>query len=219
MKKIKVLVACEFSGIVRDSFKDEDFDVISCDLEDTERPGNHYKGDMFDIIGNGFDVLLAFPPCTYLSSAGLHHEVVRSYEQRPAALGRVYQRKKAVEFFLRIWNYPIKYKCLENPAGYISSRILKPSQIIHPYYFGSVHKKRTCLWLDNLPLLQYEYERNLFSPDFIKPVIKPLSVDASGKNRFYTDFNRTQRKRSTFHLEVAQAMANQWKPFLREKLL
>ncbi|MFC0186019.1 hypothetical protein ACFFJX_27720 [Pseudarcicella hirudinis] len=145
MSEIKILVACEYSGVVRDSFNKAGFFAMSCDLLPTESPGNHYQGSVFDILNDGWDMLIGHPPCTYLSSAGLHFCNIENHGKK--AIERIIKRNQAIEFFLKMYDAPIKHICLENPIGYISANILKPTQIIHPYYFGEKEMKRTALWL------------------------------------------------------------------------
>jgi len=145
---MKVLVACEFSGIVRDAFIARGHNAISCDLLPTERPGPHYQGDVFDIIDDGFDLMIAHPPCTYLSNSG-----VRWFSTDPSRMGKMRQGAK---FFLKILNAKIKKKCVENPImhGYAKKIIkVKYNQIVQPYWFGDSVQKSTCLWLENLPEL------------------------------------------------------------------
>ena len=147
-----MLIACEYSGVVRDAFTALGFDATSCDILPTESKGKHFQGDVFEILyKENWDLLIAFPPCTYVSAAGLHHCSIEKHGTK--AIERIKLRNKAIEFFLDLYNAPIKHIAIENPTGHLSSNILKPSQIIEPYYFGEQQKKRTCLWLKNLPLL------------------------------------------------------------------
>ena len=126
---MKVLVACEFSGIVRDAFIRHGHAAISCDLLPTESPGPHYQGDVIDIINDGWDLMIGHPPCTYLSYAGTRHW---------NAPGRITKRLKALEFFRILWEAPIDKICLENPKGCASPIIAKYTQEIQPYYWGSI---------------------------------------------------------------------------------
>ncbi len=150
---MKVLIACEYSGTVRDAFTARGHDAWSCDLLPTESPGNHYQGSVFDIIRNGWDLMIAHPPCTYLSYAAT------KYWNTP---GRANKRIEALKFFNRVINARIQKICIENPLGCADAIIRKHDQIIDPYYFGDAHKKRTCLWLKNLPPLQYSLTNTLF---------------------------------------------------------
>ncbi|MCK9371259.1 DNA cytosine methyltransferase [Candidatus Dojkabacteria bacterium] len=124
---MKVLVACEFSGIVRDAFIARDFDAMSCDLLPTEKPGPHYQGDVMDIINDGWDLMIAHPPCTYLSYSANHVW---------NAPGRQEKREAARDFFFTLLNANIGKVCVENPVGWINTIGPKPTQIIHPYYYG-----------------------------------------------------------------------------------
>lgn len=142
---MRVLVACEFSGIVRDAFIDAGHDAISCDLLPTERSGPHYQGDVREIIHNGFDLIIAHPPCTHLAVSGARHFKEKITDGR---------QEEALEFVRFLMNAPIKHICIENPISIISSRIRKPDQIIQPWEHGHGETKATCLWLKNLPLLQ-----------------------------------------------------------------
>ena len=140
---MKVLVACEYSGRVRDAFTAKGHDAISCDLLETEAPGKHYLGDIKDIIYDGFDLMIAHPPCTHLAVSGSRHFWRKEKEQ-----------KEALDFVRFLMNAPIKRWCLENPVSVISSRIRPSDQTIQPYMFGHGETKATCFWLKNLPLLK-----------------------------------------------------------------
>ena len=141
---MKVLVACEFSGTVRDAFIACGHDAISCDLLPSDRPGPHYQGDVFDIIGSGYDLLIAHPPCTHLAVSG-----ARWFEQKRKD-GR---QQKAIDFFMRLAQADIPRIAVENPVCIMSTIWRKPDQIIQPWQFGHGETKATCLWLKNLPLL------------------------------------------------------------------
>jgi len=140
---MKVLIACEFSGIVRDAFKAKDHDAWSCDLLPTEKPGNHIQGDVLAILRDGWDLMIAHPPCTHLAVSGARWFKDKKQEQA-----------EALSFVLHLLCAPIEQIALENPISIISTRIRKPDQIIQPYWFGDSVQKATCLWLKNLPLLQ-----------------------------------------------------------------
>lgn len=139
-------MACEFSGAVRDAFAARGHEAWSCDLLDAETPGHHYKGDVRDVLGDGWDLMVAHPPCTYLASSGLHWN-----KRRPE---RALQTEDALEFVRLLLDAPIERIALENPIGCISSRIRKPDQVIQPWQFGHDASKATCLWLKGLPLLR-----------------------------------------------------------------
>lgn len=208
MNKIKVLIACEYSGIIREAFKNKGCDVISCDLLPTEIPGKHYQGNVLDILYNDFDLMIASPPCTYLSYAG------NSSWNLP---GRLTLRLEALIFFAKLWEAPIKHICIENPRGCASPAIAKYSQIIQPYYFGDNHIKTTCLWLKNLPKLTWDQQNTFFNDpiSLIKP--NPLRIDNTlrAKKRYFCDAaTRSSKKRSKFWNGIAAAMADQWISYL-----
>lgn len=143
----RVLIACEYSGIVRDAFAAKGWDAWSCDLLPTERPGNHYQTDVRDIIlsrtaGAPWDLMIAHPPCTHLAVSG-----ARWFKDK------VREQAEALDFVRHLLNAPIPHIALENPVSIISSRIRKPDQVIQPWQHGHGETKATCLWLKNLPLL------------------------------------------------------------------
>jgi site-specific DNA-cytosine methylase len=139
---MKVLVACEYSGTVRDAFIARGHNAMSCDLLPTDIDGPHYQGDVFDVINDGWDLMIAHPPCTHLAVSGARWFKDKQQEQA-----------EALDFVRRLLNAPIERICLENPVSIISSRIRKPDQIIQPWQFGHGETKATCLWLKNLPKL------------------------------------------------------------------
>lgn len=140
---MKVLVACEFSGTVRDAFIAKGHDAMSCDLLPTERPGPHYQGDVRDILNDGWDLMIAHPPCTHLAVSG-----ARWFKDKQA------EQAEALAFVQMLMDAPIPLIAIENPVSIISSRIRKPDQIIQPWMFGHEATKTTCLWLKGLPLLE-----------------------------------------------------------------
>jgi site-specific DNA-cytosine methylase len=140
---MRVLVACEYSGVVRDAFTDVGHDATSCDLLESERPwGKHYQGDVFDIINDGWDLMIAHPPCTHLAVSG-----ARWFKDKQA------EQAEALDFVASLMMASIPMIAIENPISIISSRIRKPDQIIQPWQFGHGETKATCLWLKNLPPL------------------------------------------------------------------
>lgn len=154
---MKILVACEYSGRVRDAFRRRGHDALSCDLLPTDVPGPHYQGDMFDIIDYGWDMMIAHPPCTYLTIAAewCYNDVQKKKTDPNKLYGaaRRAAREQALDFVQRIWSANIPRIAVENPVGVLPSVIGKPSQIIHPHMFGDDASKSTCLWLKGLPLL------------------------------------------------------------------
>ncbi len=141
---MRVLIACEYSGVVRDAFRARGHDATSCDLLPTEVDGPHYQGDVFDIIDAGWDLMVCHPPCTDLAVSGARHFPAKIADGRQGA---------ALDFVRRLLDAPIKHIALENPVSVISSKVRKPDQIIQPWMFGHGEVKATCLWLKNLPLL------------------------------------------------------------------
>ena len=137
---MKVLIACEYSGVVRDAFLLGGHEAMSCDILDTESPGPHYKGDLFDVIDYPWDLAIFHPPCTHLSVSGSRHFAEKKMDGRQQA---------AVSFFMRIVRQSshIPKVAIENPVCIMSSLHRKPDQIIQPYMFGDPYMKTTCLWL------------------------------------------------------------------------
>lgn len=139
---MKILVACEFSATVREAFYKRGHYVWSCDYKQTEKPGQfgyHYQGDVRDMLSDSWDMLIAHPPCTYFSRAGIQF----IHTQR----GRKKLQEEAFEFVKLLWAAKIKKKCLENPVGWLCTNWKRPTQKIHPWYFGDNEMKETCLWL------------------------------------------------------------------------
>ena len=188
---MKVLVACEFSGIVRDAFIKRGHDAVSCDLLPTETPGPHIQGDVLEVLKDGWDMMLAFPPCTHLSVSGAMHFHKKEKEQRGA-----------IEFFLKLLSANIQKICVENPVGVFSTRMNKPSQIIQPWQFGHEAQKTTCLWLRWLPLLVPT--KIVGRGEFV--------TFPSGKRmaRWYAELSGKGKERSKFWPGIAEAMADQW---------
>jgi hypothetical protein len=199
---MKILIACEFSGIVRDAFIKRGHDAISCDLLETEKHGPHYQGDVFDIINDGFDMMIAHPPCTYLSYAATR------VWNKP---GREQKRNEAVEFVKRLYNSSIPKVCIENPHGFLRIAWRQPDQEIHPYYFGDKAMKRTCLWLKNLPPLFHIEQDGLFGEHKThteKP--KPSFIRKDGNKQYFCSTTRSPKERARFWPKIADAMSEQW---------
>jgi hypothetical protein len=193
---LKVLIACEYSGTVRDAFIKKGHDAISCDLLPTDSPGPHYQGDVFDILDESFDLMIAHPPCTHLAVSGAAWFKYKEKEQ-----------KEALEFVQRLLDAPIEKIALENPVSVISTRIRKPNQIIQPWQFGEPFSKKTCLWLKNLEPLKHT-----------EIVDKgEVTTYASGRTMptWYADAwklppaERAKLRSKTFQ-GIADAMADQW---------
>lgn len=196
MKKPRVLVACESSGIVRDAFTAMGWDAWSCDLLDSESQGPHYKGDVRDLLlPETWDLMIAHPPCTYLSSSGMHWTVRGLRDPKLT--------EDALDFVRLLLKAPIPRIALENPVGCISTRIRKPDQIIQPWMFGHPESKTTCLWLQNLPRLK---PTNILH--------KPASgrwenQTPSGQNKLGPSPDRWKHRAKTY-AGIAKAMAEQW---------
>ena len=195
---MRVLVACEFSGAVRDAFAEKGHDAISCDLLPSETPGKHYQGNVFDIIDDGFDLMIAHPPCTYLSNSG-----VRWLKGNPE---RQSKREEAKEFVINLYNSKINMICIENPIGHLSTSWRKPDQILQPFHHGHGEWKSTCLWLKNLPLLKPS--EIVIPEEKLCGGAKPGRI-TSRLHRLPPSENRW-KERSRTYKGIAEAMANQW---------
>jgi len=191
---MKVLIACEYSGIVRNAFAAKGHDAWSCDILPTESPGNHFQGDVLEHLDKGWDLMIAHPPCTYLSNAGARF----LYPKGKLNKDRYKLGLKAKQFFMALYNAPIDKICVENP---ISSKIFelpKYTQTIQPYEYGHPVQKKTCLWIKNLKTL---------TPT--KVIQKPQSTKIPG-NWFNKGGKDRQKNRSKFFQGIANAMADQW---------
>lgn len=198
---LKILIACEFSGTVRDAFAARGFDAWSCDLLPTEKPGKHYQGDVRDIINDGWDLMIAHPPCTHLAVSGARWFKDKKLEQA-----------EALDFVRALMNVPVEFTAIENPVSVISSKIRKPDQIIQPWQFGHAETKTTCLWLKNLPALNYT---DVVEPDFMRKSNGEYYTDKKGKKYSRIHFmsrNHPDRakERSRTYEGIAKAMAQQW---------
>ena len=195
---MKVLVACEYSGAVRDAFIAKGHEALSCDLLPTDSPGPHYQGDVTDIINEGWDLMVAHPPCTYLSVSGMHWTT--------RGLRDPQLTEDALEFVRLLLNAPIPRIALENPVSVISSRIRKPDQIVTPYMFGHDASKKTCLWLKGLPLL---VPTQMVEPRIIDGKKRWGNQTDSGQNKLAPSADRWKIRSETYR-GIAEAMASQW---------
>jgi len=195
---MRVLVACEYSGAVRDAFRARGHDAMSCDLLPTDSPGPHYQGPVQDIIEQGWDLMIAHPPCTYLSVSGMH------WTKR--GLRDPQLTEDALAFVQFLMDAPISRIAIENPISVISSRIRKPDQIIHPWMFGHDASKATCLWLKGLPQLR---PTQTIAPRIVNGRNRWGNQTDSGQNRLSPSPDRWKLRSATFS-GIAQAMADQW---------
>ena len=213
----RILIACEESDEVRGRFEALGFDAWSCDLQENRNPNaKHYQGNVFDIINDGWDAMIAFPPCTHLAVSGARH-----FEQKRKD-GR---QQQGIDFFMEMINAPIKHIAVENPMGIMSTIYKKPSQIIQPYFFGDEAQKTTCLWLKNLPLLYHNRTHNLFDTDITHvgkgDMIEFISKKGVKKSqpKWYADAfklnadDRSKVRSKTFP-GIANAMATQWAEYI-----
>lgn len=182
---MKILIACEFSGKVRDAFAAQGHEAMSCDLLPTERPGWHYQGDVRDVLDDGWDLMVCHPPCTHLAVSGARHFAAKQ------ASG---VQQEALDFVRTLLDAPIEMIALENPISIISSRIRKPDQIVQPYMFGHGETKATCLWLKGLP-----------------PLLPTNIVDGREPRIHHMPPSADRWKlRSETYQGIADAMAAQW---------
>jgi hypothetical protein len=209
---MRVLVACEYSGVVRDAFIARGHDAMSCDLLPTERPGPHYQGDVRDILNQGWDLLIAHPDCTYLTCSaewaygdGPYHQKVKPETLVGAA--RRAARERALEFVQLLLAAPIRRKVIENPAiGAINTRIRKPNQIIQPNQFGHDASKATGLWLEELPPL---VPTLYVEPRWVDGKPRWGNQTDSGQNKLTPGPDRWKERARTYQ-GWADAMADQW---------
>ena len=198
---MRVLVACEFSGVVRDAFRRRGHEAWSCDLLPSEsRSGQHYhyQGDIFRYVDMDWDLMIAHPPCTYLSVSGLHWN-----KSRPE---RARLTDEAITFVRRLLDVPIRHTVVENPVGCLSTVIRKPEQIIQPYQFGDDASKRTCLWLKDVPPLR---PTHTIAPRLVGGKPRWANQTDSGQNRLGPSEDRW-KLRSVTYPGIAAAMAAQW---------
>jgi hypothetical protein len=217
---MRVLIACEYSGAVRDAFRRRGHDAMSCDLLPTDAPGPHHQGDVRDVLADGWDLMIAHPPCTYLSVSGMHWTT--------RGLRDPQLTEDALAFVRLLMDAPIPRIAIENPVSVISSRIRKPDQIIQPWMFGHDASKATCLWLKSLPKLN--------PTQIVEPRLvccgREVPADAgaygcpnccgdkrarkrwgnqtdSGQNRLPPSEDRWKLRSATYE-GIAKAMADQW---------
>lgn len=193
---MKILVACEYSGRVRQAFRDRGHDAWSCDLLPAEDDSPyHLDVDVLELLSEGWDMMIAHPPCTYLAVSGLHWN-----NKTP---GRAEKTEEALKFVQALMDAPIHKIAVENPVSCISTRIRKPDQIIQPWYFGEDASKKTCLWLKNLPKL---VETNRLPGD---SKTRRANQTPSGQNKLGPSADRWKERSRTYQ-GIANAIAEQW---------
>jgi hypothetical protein len=190
---VRVIVGCEYSGVVREAFRARGHDAWSCDLLPSEVPGNHYQCDIFGVINRGWDLGILHPPCTDLAVSGARHFAAKKADGRQDA---------ALDFVRRLLGIKIPKIALENPVSIISSHIRKPDQIIQPWQFGHPEQKATCLWLKGLPLLKPT--NNVYDMMMTLP-----AKDRERVHRMPPGPDRWKERSRTFQ-GIATAMAEQW---------
>lgn len=195
---MKVLVGCEFSGIVRDAFIARGHDALSCDFEETESPGPHIVGDVLEVLNQGWDLMIAHPPCTYMANSANKHLYIGKRKENGFDPERWGQMVEAALFFKYLLSFPIDKIAIENPVMNPYAKDLigeRQTQTIQPYQFGVPETKRTCLWLKNLP--------NLQPTEMLPPPYNP-------KCHFESPGPRRWKNRSRTVPAIAAAMAAQW---------
>ena len=190
---MRVLIACEYSGVVREQFLRGGAEAMSCDLLPTEIPGPHYQGDVRDVLDYPWDLMIAHPPCTHLSVSGAAHFSDKRMDGR---------QQSAVSFFMMLARSGIPQIAIENPVCIMSSLWRKPDQIINPWEFGHKEQKQTCLWLKNLPLLQ--------STNNVKEKMMELPKNERERLHYLPPSADRAKLRSLTYHGIAEAMADQW---------
>ena len=194
---MRVLIACEYSGIVRDAFAKKGHDAWSCDILDTESPGNHIQDDILNHLDKNWDLMIAHPPCTHLAVSGARWF---TEGKKPWSL-----QEEALDFVRKLLNAPIDKIALENPISVISTKIRKPNQIIQPFEYGHDVTKKTCLWLKNLPELK---PTKIVKPDIV--LVNGKKMSRMHYESFKLPSKKRSKVRSKFYTGIANAMADQW---------
>lgn len=224
---MKVLIACEESQTLTALFRAKGIECYSCDLKPAKiNPDWHLQGDVFGYIGMGFDLMIAHPPCTFLTVTA--NKWLK--DQPPRKSGKLVgearrqAQKEAIEFFMALWDLPIPHIAVENPIGVMSSVFRKPDQIIHPYYFGDPASKATCLWLKGLPKLTWSKVHTLFEEATAVEIEYYTSANGNKYDKWgmieankIKDLDLRAEFRSKTFPGIANAMVNQWTEFLTLK--
>jgi len=202
---MKILVACEESQAVTIEMRKKGHEAYSCDIQDCSggHPEWHIKGDVLNVINKDWDMMIAHPPCTYFSRAGIQY----LYKQE----GRKEKLLNSFEFVLKLWNSNIPKIAIENPVGWLCTNWRRPNQIIHPWYFGDNDMKQTCLWLKNLPRLNGLLEV-ASNPKKYHPIPEKSRIGSDGKmkNLYFVGKCSNAKQRSKTFPSIAKAMAEQW---------
>lgn len=193
-RNMKILIACEYSGTVRDAFTKKGHEAWSCDILPSDIPGNHYQCDIKEVLSQDWDLIIAHPPCTYLCNSG----VSWLYKDE----SRWDKLHDAISFFKLFLGHPCKKICIENPIPHKHTLLPKYSQIIQPWMFGHTETKATCLWLKGLPLLKEENN--------VKEQMKLLPKNQQQKMHYLPPSKDRAKLRSKTYQGIAYAMANQW---------
>jgi len=197
-----MLVACEYSGTVRDAFAAAGWEAWSCDFEQQETSGNHYQCDVREVLGLGWDLMVAHPPCERLCVSGARWLYEKS--------GWAEEQEAGLALVRDLLNAPIPRIALENPVGIISTRIRPPDQVIQPWMFGTPETKATCLWLKNLPPLQATHRKfDLFCPEPPTDIKARVHKLPPGPER--------KKLRAWKYKSIANAMADQWSSYIKRK--
>ncbi len=205
---MKVLIAGEYSGTIRDAFIAKGHNAISCDLLPTEKDGPHIQDDVLKHLNENFDMMIGHPPCTHIAVSGARHFSKKHKDGR---------QQEAIEFFIKLVNAPITHIAIENPVGIMSTIYRPPDQIIQPWMFGDEVQKTTCLWLKNLPLLK---PTHIVSKGKLT-VAKSGAVSSEWSSKtFNLPYEIRGHERSRTFQGIANAMAEQWnEPFPKQKIL
>ena len=194
---MRILIACEYSATVREAFAKKGHDVMSCDIEPTDVPGPHYQGDIFDVLYQDWDMMIAHPPCTYLSNAGARF-LYPGGKENGMNMERYAKGMEAREFFMKLYDANIPKICVENPISSKVYNLPTHTQTIQPYEYGHPFKKATRLWLKGLPPLE---------PTNIVDTAQSTKVPGNWFNKGGVE---RQKNRSKFFQGFADAMAEQW---------
>ena len=204
---MKILLGCECSNTTAKEFRKLGHKVLSCDIQDNDEDNtNHYKGDVMDVLYDGWDLMIAHPPCTFLSRAGARW----LYQNGSINQERLKNGMLAKEFFIKLLNAQIKYICIENPLPLKIYELPKESQVVQPYEYGHEYSKRTHLWLKNLPNLIPTDIKTDYTP------YMPSNTGGAKRGQKATIKNMTKKLSSKSFSGISKAMAIQWDKFINQ---